>query len=176
MLEDDPEPPLELPWSPGWKGFAESSVQAAGGDEGEVTNEVEGSSVLLTEVDPRDDRTNTSFARRSDASHRSVNQHLAESVRNPNYDTQNTLEKYFGYPSEIVGFKGEPKFSANGSAFEVLPRHSHAEWKLRQPIPGQKFRVYVSETFSRNLWERYRLLEINASDGTSTESACAFFP
>lgn len=174
--DDDPGPPLELPWSPGRKEFAESSVQAAGDDKGEVSDDVESSSVPPTEVDSRDDQTNTSFGRLSEAPRHFVNESPTELVRDSNYDTQSTLEKYFGYPSEVVDFHGTPKFVANVSAFEILPRHSRAEWKLRQPIPGQTFCVCVSETFSRNLWERYRLLEINASDGTSTESACAFFP
>lgn len=174
--EDDPGPPPEPPWSSKWKEFAESSVQAAGDDKGDVSDDVESSSVPPNEVDPRDDRTNTSVGRWSEAPCRSANQSSAELVRDSNYDTQSTPEKYFGYPSEVVDFHGTPKFYANVSAFEVLPRYSHAEWKLRQPVLGQRFRVCVSETFSRNLWERYRLLEINASDGISTESACAFFP
>lgn len=91
---------------------------------------------------------------------------------NSNYDTQDTLEKYFGYPSEVVNFQGERKILADISTFEVFPRHGHAEWKVRRPSHGQTFRVSVLETVKGNLWERYRLLKINATDGTSTESAC----
>lgn len=92
-------------------------------------------------------------------------------MRDSNYDTQGALEKYFGYPSEVVNFNGTRKTPADILAFGVFC-YGHAEWKVRQPIPGQTFRVSVSETDRGDLWERYRLLEINGSDGTPTESAC----
>ncbi|OJD39078.1 serine threonine protein kinase [Diplodia corticola] len=86
--------------------------------------------------------------------------------------SRSNCEKYFGYTSQIsqaVEFSGTKKFSAKISSFQVLSSREVGRWE--DPISAAGNFVDISESDDEALWQRYRLLEIKASDGSPRESA-----